>query len=110
MRDANEQIEHESIVLRIFWMLVFTLIWYLAELLLGLVIVLQLICRIFQGKINTDLLGFGDSLSQYLAQIGQFGSFNTEEKPWPFTDWPTPQASEAQLAEIAMAPKEPSES
>lgn len=110
MRDANEQIEHESIVLRIFWMLMFTLVWYLAELLLGLVIVLQLLCRIFQGQTNTDLLGFGDSLSQYLAQIGQFGSFNTEEKPWPFADWPTPGASPAQHAETISAPKEQSES
>lgn len=110
MRDPNEQIEHESIVLRIFWMLLFTLVWYLAEVLLGLVIVIQLFCRIFQGKTNADLLGFGDSLSQYLAQIGQFGSFNTEEKPWPFADWPMPRAAGVQPGEIAAAPEEKSAS
>lgn len=92
MRDANEQIDRESLVLRIVWMLIFTLIWYLAEVLLGLVIVIQLICRIFLGRTNDELRSFGDSLSQYLAQIGQFGTFNTEEKPWPFADWPAPQA------------------
>jgi hypothetical protein len=38
------------------------------------------------------LLSFGDSLSQYVAQIGRFGTFNSDEKPWPFADWPTPAA------------------
>ena len=95
MPDTDKQMERESIVLRICWMLVFTLIWYVAEILLAFVIVLQLLCRLFQGQTNVDLLQVGDSLSQYLAQIGQFGSFNTEDKPWPFSDWPTPRLRES---------------
>ncbi len=88
MTDASQQIERESLVVRIFWMLVFVLAWHVAEMLLVVVVVLQLCCRLLQGKPNFDLLKFGDALSQYLAQIGRFGSFNTEEKPWPFADWP----------------------
>jgi hypothetical protein len=105
MRDANEQIDRESIVLRICWMLFFTLVWYVAEVILALVIVMQLICRIFQGRTNPDLLRFGDCLSQYLAQIGQFGSFNTEDKPWPFADWPLPSPAGTQDAELPAASK-----
>ncbi|HCT03799.1 MAG TPA: DUF4389 domain-containing protein, partial [Pseudomonas sp.] len=33
-----------------------------------------------------------------LAQIGRFGSFHTEQKPWPFADWPTPRAPEGEAA------------
>ena len=46
----------------------------------------------------TSMVNFGDSLSQFLAQIGRFGSFHTEQKPWPFADWPTPRAPEGEAA------------
>ena len=66
------------------------------EVLLGAVVLLQLGYRLFYGAPNAGLLGFGDSLSQYLAQIGRFGTFNSDEKPWPFADWPTPQAPQGE--------------
>lgn len=94
MTDANERIERESLVVRIFWMLIFVLAWHVAEIVLAVVVVLQLCCRLLQGVPNVDLLRFGDGLSQYLAQIGRFGSFNSEEKPWPFADWPTSDPQE----------------
>lgn len=88
MTDTNEQLERESLLLRVFWMLAFTLAWYLAEVVLAVVVILQLGCRLLLGIPHPELLRLGDGLSQYLAQIGRFGSFNTEEKPWPFSDWP----------------------
>mgnify|MGYP000877088964 CR=1 FL=1 len=94
MSEPSKEIERESIVLRILWMVVFTIIWQLAEIVLGCVVLLQLGYRLFYSAPNAGLQSFGDSLSQYLRQIGRFGTFNTEEKPWPFSDWPTPVAPE----------------
>jgi hypothetical protein len=96
MSEEPKELERESILLRILWMAVFVIVWQLAELVLGGVVLLQLGYRLFYGAPSASLLGFGDSLSQYLAQIGRFGTFNTEEKPWPFADWPTPQAAQGQ--------------
>ncbi|WP_372874039.1 DUF4389 domain-containing protein [Pseudomonas sp.] len=96
MSEEPKELERESILLRILWMVVFVIVWQLAELVLGGVVLLQLGYRLFYGAPSASLLGFGDSLSQYLAQIGRFGTFNTEEKPWPFADWPTPQAAQGQ--------------
>jgi len=106
MTDANEQLERESLVVRIFWMLIFVLAWHVAEVVLAAVVVLQLCCRLLQGMPNVDLLRFADGLSQYLAQIGRFGSFNTEEKPWPFADWPAsgPQEKVAETRSDSPAP------
>ncbi len=97
MSDEKQELERESILLRILWMVIFLIVWQLAELLLGAVVLLQLGYRLFYGAPNAGLLGFGDSLSQYLAQIGRFGTFNTDEKPWPFADWPTPRARRVKL-------------
>lgn len=88
--------QHESILLRIVWMLVFLVIWYIANLVLGGVVLVQLGYRLFYGAPSGSLMNFGDSLSQFLAQIGRFGTFHTEQKPWPFADWPTPRAPEGE--------------
>lgn len=85
----------ESIAIRILWMLLFVLVWQVAELLLGAVVVIQLVYRLIYGAPNGSLMAFGDSLSQYLAQIGRFGTFHSDEKPWPFADWPSARAAEA---------------
>ena len=98
MSDERDDLQRESILLRIVWMLVFVIVWQLAEIVLGAVVLLQLGYRVFYGAPNGGLLAFGDSLSQYLAQIGRFGTFNSEEKPWPFTDWPEAQTPQGEAA------------
>lgn len=89
--------QRESIVLRILWMLLFVVIWQLAEVLLAGVVLVQLGYRLINGAPSAGLMNLGDSLSQYLAQIGRFGTFHSDQKPWPFADWPTPRVPEGEL-------------
>jgi hypothetical protein len=79
MSDESKELERESIGLRIVWMVIFAIVWQLAEIVLAGVVLLQLGYRLFYGAPNAGLRGFGDSLSQYLQQIGRFGTFNSEE-------------------------------
>jgi hypothetical protein len=88
--------QHESILLRILWMVLFVLVWQVAETVLAVVVLAQLVYRLFNGAPSLGMMSFGDSLSQYLAQIGRFGTFNTDQKPWPFADWPTPRAPDGE--------------
>ncbi len=80
MNDPKAAPKYESIALRILWMLVFALVWQVAQFLLGALVVVQLIYRLVYGAPNLGLMNFGDSLSQFLAQIGRFGSFHTRAK------------------------------
>lgn len=98
MSESPKQMQHESIILRVLWMLLFLLVWQVAQTLLGLLVLVQLIYRLVYGAPNAGLMNFGDSLSQYLAQIGRFGSFHTEQKPWPFADWPASRPAEGEAA------------
>lgn len=105
MNDTKSEAQYESILLRVLWMLVFVLVWQVAQFLLGALVLVQLIYRLIYGAPNAGLMNFGDSLSQFLAQIGRFGSFHTEQKPWPFADWPTPRAPEGEAPHsVAPAP------
>ncbi|WP_337153722.1 DUF4389 domain-containing protein [Pseudomonas protegens] len=96
MNDTNSEAKYESILLRVLWMLIFVLVWQVAQFLLGALVLVQLIYRLIYGAPNAGLMNFGDSLSQFLAHIGRFGSFHTEQKPWPFADWPAPRVPEGE--------------
>lgn len=94
MNHSKSTGERESLALRAIWMLVFFFVWQLAELVLLVAVVVQMIQRCISGTPNRAMQEFGDSLSQYIAQIGRFGTFNTERKPWPLSDWPTPRPAD----------------
>ncbi|SDS42629.1 protein of unknown function [Pseudomonas oryzae] len=93
----------ENLALRVLWTAVFVLVWRVAELVLLAVVLVQLVYRLFKGRPHVDVMNFGDSLSQYLAQIGRFGSFHSDEKPWPFSDWPTPREPQGEGAAAVSA-------
>ena len=98
MTTPEQSIRRESILLRVLWMLLFLLVWQVAVPLLALLVVAQLLYRLFYGAPSALFMSFGDSLSQYLAQIGRFAVFNTDEKPWPVADWPVARAAEGEPA------------
>ncbi len=96
MNDSKSETQYESILLRVLWMIVFLLVWQVAQFILGAVVLVQLIYRLIYGAPSASLMNFGDSLSQFLAQIGRFGTFHSDQKPWPFADWPAPRTPEGE--------------
>ena len=48
----------------------------------------RLLLRV-ECQIHHDLAGFGQSLATYTYQIVMYLTFNTEEQPFPFADWPS---------------------
>jgi hypothetical protein len=43
---------------------------------------------LFTGDTNERLLTLGQNLSTYVYQITLFLTFNSDEHPYPFGDWP----------------------
>lgn len=100
MTKAEKTIRRESIFLRVLWMLLFLLVWHVAVPLLGILVVAQLLYRLFYGAPSVHFMSFGDSLSQYLGQIGRFAVFNTDAKPWPVADWPQARTADGEAAHV----------
>lgn len=63
--------------------------YYLASSVLLFVAIIQFVLALVSGSPNVRLFTFGRSLGLYLGQIADFGSFATEELPFPFSDWPS---------------------
>ncbi|ENA30771.1 MULTISPECIES: DUF4389 domain-containing protein [Pseudomonas] len=85
--------ERESLALRLIWMVIFLLVWLVSQYIFAGVVIAQLGYRLVKGTPSDALSEFGSSLSCYLAQIVRFGTFATEEKPWPLADWPDTASS-----------------
>lgn len=99
--DPARQAEHESLVLRLLWTILFVLGWQLAELLLMLVVLIQFIHRVFKGALHPGLLDFGDSLAQFLGQAARYLTFASDDKPWPFASWPASRIAPDDLEDRA---------
>ena len=73
---------------RALYVILFLLFAKVAGFLVALVAVIQIIFSLVTGEFNRQLLRFGDSLAQYLSAVFVFVVGKTEEKPFPFADWP----------------------
>jgi hypothetical protein len=70
------------------YMLLFAVLYSLAELVLVAVVIFQFVSRLATGGVNKRLLDFGQQLSRYLYDMLRFFTFNSEFKPYPFNPWP----------------------
>ena len=100
--NLKENIKSGSTWMRGLYMLLFAVIYGIAEIVVTFIAILQFILVLFTGKVNERLIKFSQSLSTFIYQTMMFFMFNSEEKPYPFAPWPT----DAPKAVKRSAPKE----
>ncbi|MBB3168634.1 DUF4389 domain-containing protein [Simiduia aestuariiviva] len=76
--------------IRLFFMILFGFVLQVASLVVGVVVVLQFLFALLTGSDNENLRSFGASLTRYIADTLKFLTYNSEDKPFPFADWPFP--------------------
>lgn len=92
MNHFKDNITDPDFWLRLLYTLLFALAWQVVELLLAVILVVQILFRLFTGRPHDQVAGLGNSLSQYAWQMGRYVSAASDEKPWPFSDWPAADA------------------
>ena len=85
--------------LRLVFMVLFAMILQVAGAVMWLVVIVQFLFALISGRCNENLRSFGHSLSVFIFQIWQFLSYNSEEKPFPFKDWPEGKSKAVSPAE-----------
>lgn len=86
--DVKDNLTSRSTWVRGLYMLLFALLYGVAEMVVTVVVVFQFAVRLFTGRPNDQLLVFGQSLATYLYQILLFLTFRSETHPFPFSPWP----------------------
>jgi len=88
--------------LRLLFMILFMVLWSVSRLVVLAVIVVQFCWVLFSGQTNQRLSAFGLSLAIYSYQIVAYLTFNTEDQPFPFADWPTAAPDHSSRAETTV--------
>jgi len=83
-----ENLKKPSAWLRVLFMAGFAVALYVAGVVLLVLMLAQIVFSLVTGSDNANLRRLGASLSEYVAQILAFLTYNSEEKPFPFAPFP----------------------
>jgi hypothetical protein len=87
--ETREHLKNPSSWKRLLYILLFVILYNVAEMVLAVVVVLQVIMNLFTGGSNNQLLIFGKQLSRYIYAMMLYLTYNSNDLPFPFSPWPT---------------------
>lgn len=87
--DLKENITAKKTWLRGLFILIVAFLLAVARVVLWTVVLFQFLFTLFAGKVNEKLLSFSNSLCRFLYQCFLYITYNSNEKPFPFGDWPS---------------------
>lgn len=79
---------------RLVFMLLFALLLHIAAAVMWVLCILQFSFSVLTGQDNENLRYLGDSVAKFVQQALRYLSYNSEQKPFPFADWPEPSVQE----------------
>ncbi len=81
--------------LRFVFMVLFIVILSIVSYLIVALVILQFLWALVTGEGNEKLRDFGGSVACFIHQVLRFLTYNTDDKPFPFADWPEPEKNNA---------------
>jgi hypothetical protein len=94
MNKMSETENTGNIWIRLLYMLLFMMIFGVAEFVLYLTAAVGFVFRLFGKPINKRLRNLGHSMGLYVKQIAEYLSFNSETAPFSFDIWTDDKAGE----------------
>jgi hypothetical protein len=80
--------------IRLAYMVLFALLLMAARVILSIVVLMQFVLVLIFGKDNENLRNLGQGLGKWVYQAVMFLTFNSNDKPFPFDEWPVLDPSE----------------
>jgi hypothetical protein len=94
--EIKAHLQNPSAWKRLLYMILFAVLYNVAEMVLVVVVILQFLINLFTGNSNKYLLTFGKQLSLYIYGVMKFLTYNTERLHFPFSEWPTALSEQEQ--------------
>ncbi len=93
--ETKKNLTEQSTWKRIAYMVLFVITLNLAEAVLAVVVLLQIVFKLLTGKPLDGLVELGRDIADYLKEIVNFLTFASEEMPFPVGPWPNASAGNA---------------
>lgn len=87
-KDTKENTSRRDTWLRGAYILIFAIIYGISKIVIWAIVLFQFITVLITGKTNPQLGNFSQTLSVFVYQLLQYIMFNSDLKPFPFSDWP----------------------
>lgn len=93
---------------RLLFMALTLICLFIARFLVWFVALFQFLSVLITGRDNDNVRNFGQGVSKWIYQSVLYLTFNSESKPFPFSDWPTIEETEPYIApEVESSEPEP---
>jgi len=70
------------------YVLFFAIVYHFAEVVMYFFVIVQVLWALFTGRPNERLASAGRRIADYLRDLVLFMTYNSQEKPFPFSDFP----------------------
>ena len=94
MINGNMSLTNVNTWIRLAYMVLFALLVMAARLLVSIVVIVQFALVLVFGRDNENLRNLGQGLGKWVYQAIMFLTFNSDDKPFPFDEWPVLDPSE----------------
>ena len=94
MINGNMSLTNVNTWIRLAYVVLFALLVMAARLLVSIVVILQFALVLVFGRDNENLRNLGQGLGKWVYQAIMFLTFNSNDKPFPFDEWPVLDPSE----------------
>jgi len=95
--NIKENFTNKAIWKRALFMLIYSLFYTVAEVVLVAVVIFQFFIKLFTGTTNARALKLGQSIATYIYQIIQYLTFNSDYQPYPFGAWPKSEPPKSKI-------------
>lgn len=103
--DIKDNLSNADSWLRVLLVLIFALVFTLAAWVLAFSVTLNLLFLVFTGQRNDNLARFGDQIARYLSEVMAYATLNSDDRPFPFGEWPDDTATDASPSKPPAGPK-----
>ncbi len=88
--------KNSEIFSRIFYTVLFAFIGWMSLWVFAFVVLIQFGFLLITGQVNKNLKGFNQEVGLFIYDMIKYLSFQTNQKPFPFRDWPYGEETEKQ--------------
>jgi len=86
--EIKENVRNVDTWMRGLFILIFGVIFYFLIGIVWLLVIFQFITKVVTGNLNAQLEKFSGGLTQYALQILNYVTYQSEERPFPFSPLP----------------------
>jgi hypothetical protein len=85
---VKENAKNVDTWLRGLFIIIFGVIFYVLYFVIWVLVVFQFLTKVVTGELNKNLGQLSESLTSFAFQILLYITFQSEERPFPFSPWP----------------------